>query len=286
MQRAGGSVRRGLFALLPIMLTVTLVACQEDSPTPAGSPASPSVTASPDQALPPASPTVAPRLLPNLRSLEASDIQVEATSEGRRLRFSASLANLGPGPMLVRPSGAVDCPRRQRGTVQVVRADGNGDGEFQPRRDPEALLLPAGCMLDHPAHDHWHFDAMAAYSLRLPQVSAPVVSRDKVSFCLRDNARVPGQPRVVRRSWFGDCVRNGPQGISPGWVDIYEADLDGQWLRLPDSINREVACLGLEADPLDLLAESVESDNAISVAIRVRGDDVRRAGSGAQRACR
>ena len=23
-------------------------------------------------------------------------------------------------------------------------------------------------MLDHPTHDHWHFDAMAAYTLTVP----------------------------------------------------------------------------------------------------------------------
>jgi hypothetical protein len=34
-----------------------------------------------------------------------------------------------------------------------------------------------------------------------------------------------------------------PQGISPGSVDVYKADLDGQWLRLPSSLDDEVVCL-------------------------------------------
>src|SRR5688572_10532816 len=52
-----------------------------------------------------------PTLLPNLRSLAATDLQVQRTADGRLLRFSASLANLGPGPLLVRPRPGRDgCP--------------------------------------------------------------------------------------------------------------------------------------------------------------------------------
>ena len=67
------------------------------------------------------------------------------------------------------------------------------------------------------------------------------------------------------------------QGISPGWVDVYGADLDGQWLRLPSRVDREVVCLDLTADPDDLISETDETDNGTSVAIRVVGAEVRRA---------
>ena len=132
-------------------------------------------------------------------------------------------------------------------------------------------------MLDHPTHDHWHFDAMAGYSLRLPGATVPLVSRDKVSFCLRDNIRVPDARVEQRREYFGDCRRNGPQGISPGWTDVYEYDLDGQSLTLPGFVNDATVCVDLEADPLDLLEETDEDDNATSIAIEVSGDEVRRA---------
>jgi hypothetical protein len=103
-----------------------------------------------------------------------------------------------------------------------------------------------------------------------------------VSFCLRDNRRVPGLPVVVRREHFGECERTGPQGISPGWVDVYPADLDGQWLRLPRDTEGEALCLDLEADPRGLIGETDETDNATSVAVRVKGTHVRRA---ARRLC-
>jgi hypothetical protein len=134
-------------------------------------------------------------------------------------------------------------------------------------------------MLRHPGHKHWHFDAMAAYSLRRPGTDRPLVGRDKVSFCLRDNRRVPGQRVVVRRQHFGECSRTTRQGISPGWVDVYKADLNGQWLRIPADVDDELLCLDLEADPRQRLAETNELDNATSVAIRINGTRVRRVNS-------
>jgi Lysyl oxidase len=93
-----------------------------------------------------------------------------------------------------------------------------------------AAKSATGCMLRHPDHKHWHFDAMASYSLRRAGSSRSLVSRDKVSFCLRDNYKVPGQRVVVPRRHFGRCSRSSQQGISSGWVDIYKADLSGQRL--------------------------------------------------------
>ena len=134
-------------------------------------------------------------------------------------------------------------------------------------------------MLDHPTHDHWHFDAIAAYTLTVSG-TATRVARDKVSFCLRDNEPAPDRARTVRRAYFGECSATSPQGISPGWVDVYRADLDGQWLRVPRGIDGRPACLTLEADPADLLLETDETDNATSIPIRIVGTRVRRLASG------
>ena len=237
----------------------------------------PSLTAAPSAS--PTSPPPAPLLLPNMRSLRPSDLDIEVVGNERRLRFAASLANLGPGPLLLLPQGGTSCPRGQHPAVQVLHRDGNADGAFQPARDRAHSQRDVGCMLRHPGHRHWHFDAMAGYSLRRPGTDIALVSRNKVSFCLRDNRRILGQRVVVRREHFGRCSRNSQQGISPGWVDIYKADLNGQWLRLPSSVNDEVICLDLRADPLGRLAETDETDNATSVAIRIDGTRVRRVNS-------
>ena len=235
----------------------------------------PSASPAPSRAATPA-PSAPALLLPNVRSLRPSDLSIEAVGNQRRLRFAASLANLGPGPLLLLPRGNADCPSGQHPAVQVLHRDGNGDGMFQRSQDATDRRREVGCMLRHPGHRHWHFDAMAAYSLRRPGTDTVLAARTKVSFCLRDNRRVPEMRVVVRREHFGRCSRNSRQGISPGWVDIYTADLDGQWLRLPRGVDDEVLCLDLEADPRGRLAETNESDNATSVAVRIDGDEARR----------
>jgi Lysyl oxidase len=214
-----------------------------------------------------------------MRSLSASDLHIEVVGSTRRLRFAASLANVGPGPLLLLPRGRGGCRTDQHEAVQVLHRDANRDGEFQRSRDREGGRRVTGCMLRHPGHKHWHFDAMAAYSLRHAGSSRVLVARNKVSFCLRDNLKVPGQRTVVPRRHFGRCSRNSQQGISPGWVDLYKADLSGQWLRLPGNVGSEVICLDLEADPLGRLVETDETDNATSVAFRVDGTRVRKVNS-------
>ena len=84
----------------------------------------------------------------------------------------------------------------------------------------------------------------------------------------------------MRRAHFGRCSRTGHQGISPGWIDVYTAKLSGQWLRLPSGSGPQLLCLDLAADPLRRIAETDETDNATSVAIRVSGNTVRRVDSG------
>jgi hypothetical protein len=95
----------------------------------------------------------------------------------RRLRFAASLANLGPGPLLLLPRGRTNCPAGQGPAIQVVHRDGNANGTFQRAADRPASRRDVGCMLRHPGHKHWHFDAMAAYSLRRPGTTEALVAR-------------------------------------------------------------------------------------------------------------
>ena len=272
--------------IVALTLGIVLVFVLEDRRAPAETSPAPSGAVSPPSTpVPSPTPTSSPTppspalLLPNMRSLRPSDLSIEAVGNERRLRFAASLANFGPGPLRVQPRGGERCPRGQHPARQVLYRDGNDDGRFQRTRDRVDRRLDAGCMLRHPGHRHWHFDAMAAYSLRRPGTDNLLVARNKVSFCLRDNQRIEGQRVVVRREHFGRCSRNSQQGISPGWVDIYKADLPGQWLRLPRSVDSEVICLDLVADPRGRLAETNETDNATSVAIRVDGTRVRRVDS-------
>ena len=215
----------------------------------------------------------APRLLrPDMFSLRARDLRMTFRNGFRVLRFSSMLANGGRGPMVVRPRPRGDCPPGHRLARQLISVDRNGDRHFQRGIDTREASRRAGCMVDHPTHHHWHFEGMAAYRLVDPAPRRHVVAgRPKVSFCLRDNQPIPGTRPRQRREYFGDCGRNLVQGISPGWVDLYDLTLPGQSLRLPRRMSDGVYCLVMRADPQDQLVESDETNNARARPIRVNG---------------
>jgi hypothetical protein len=268
-------VAGGIVSLVALLVATT-IAMTRTAPGPGRTPASAPETSaprSPTAAPPPAGPPV---LLPNMRSLGASDLRIESTAGGRLLRFAASLANLGPGPLTLLPRARGRCGPGQHAARQVVHVDRDRDGTFHRARDRRRTQRFSGCMLRHVGHDHWHFDAMASYTLRRPGASRPLADRNKVSFCLRDNVRAPGRRSTVRREHFGDCTASAPQGISPGWVDIYTWDLDGQSLPFPAGADGETVCLDLAADPRDLIEETTNTDNAAAVPLRIEGTTVRR----------
>jgi hypothetical protein len=218
-----------------------------------------------------------PLLRPDMFSLRARDVRMHGTRERRVLRFAAMLANGGRGPMLVRPRPRLQCPPGQRHARQLLYVDRNRDGRFQRRTETETRSRPAGCMLNHPTHSHWHFDAMAAYRLVDPSPRTRVVSgRPKVSFCLRDNAPIPGTSPRQRRAYYGECSRTRVQGISPGWYDLYSVFTPGQSIRIPRRMPNGLYCLVLKADPRDQLLELDEDNNASALPLRIRGMQVTR----------
>lgn len=104
-----------------------------------------------------------------------------------------------------------------------------------------------------PAHGHYHVVDFATYRL-LDRAGVVVVAAHKQAFCLRDSSRV--RPDAGRRR-FDDCV---VQGISPGWADVYPANLPCQWLDVTD-VAPGAYVLEVEVDPSRRYAEgSVEDD--------------------------
>lgn len=129
-------------------------------------------------------------------------------------------------------------------------------------------------MVDHPDHGHWHFDSMARYALSPVGSTTPVAENVKVSFCLRDNVVVPGDPSGQPQR-YGQCdSRLSVQGISPGWADVYTADLADQTLDLPDGLAAGAYCLHTEADPLRLLDEVDATNNATVITVQIDGTSV------------
>jgi hypothetical protein len=215
--------------------------------------------------------------LPDLIALPAARARVQVRSDGRFLRFESSLGNIGAGPIEVRPNRSVRCPAGQQHSTQVIYRDTNGNGRYNRRTDTLVGRHHAGCMVYHPAHRHWHFQASARYTLLDPSEDARVVvsARRKVSFCLRDTARVPDRYGTFAYGRaYGSCDRTRPQGISVGWVDVYQAWLPGQGLRLPKALKNGIYCLETTVDPLDRLLESDNMNNTSLRAVAIKGNRV------------
>lgn len=215
-------------------------------------------------------------LLPNLRVLKAADLHVVRTGSGRKLRFESGLANVGDGPIEVRPNRARECPAGEHHSSQIFYRDVNGNGRYDVDVDTRTARRSAGCMVFHPYHDHWHFEAAARYTLykaHRPRISK--VAQRKMSFCLRDSRRVPkhlGEFDHAER--YGACSRYSPQGISVGWVDVYQSFLAGQAIKLPRRMGEGLYCLHVEVDPADQLRETEDTDNTSMRAFSMNGDRI------------
>ena len=256
-------------ALLATSLTVGFSTSGDDATSETAGDPTPSPTPTPEAS---ESAPVDPRLLPNMRSLQPRNVSIERSGGRSSLRFDGTLANVGVGPLEVVPDKKKPCPPGQRHASQRIYQDGNEDGRFAVGVDRRKTRRPAGCLLFHPEHTHWHLDASARYALTVAEDDAVVVEQNKVSFCLRDNVRVPGVDAPARDgNGYGECARDRVQGISIGWADVYDASLPGQELELPRTMPDGVYCLRVEADPLDLILESVEDDNAVVRAITITG---------------
>jgi hypothetical protein len=219
----------------------------------------------------------APPLEPNLVALRARDVHVQRVEEGgRRIRFESGLGNVGRGPIEVRPNRARPCPRGQHHASQVMYRDEDGSGFYRRYVDTGVARRSAGCMVFHRYHDHWHFEAASRYTLfRRDRPDEVRVARRKMSFCLRDSRRVPASYGSFHHAErYGACSKYSPQGISIGWVDVYQSYLAGQAMRLPTNARDGLYCLEIKVDPKNQLVESDDEDNTSMRAFYLRGTEV------------
>jgi len=212
-------------------------------------------------------------LLPDLVTRRPGKIYLQLTERGKRfVRFSNEVVNVGRGPLELRPR-ADDCDgdgnlANDRTSYQRIYRDANGDGVFTRGVDAGFRTRRAGCSRYHPAHKHWHFEALAEYDLSPP---APLGPKRKVSSCVLDTRlRLPKVPGSPRHKVYGGCARNSVGGISIGWGDLYGAKVSGQELDVT-ALEDGVYCLVSRADPENRLAESNESNNTRATRIALAG---------------
>ncbi len=145
------------------------------------------------------------------------------------LRISFGTANIGAGAIIFRGLQ----PPNPDSSLNAVQRIMRSDGTWWER--------PAGVLAFHPEHGHIHLDDWAQYRLRefLPDgsVGQIVVEGQKTSFCVIDFFSYDlGLPNAAPIGVYNSCAPE-LQGISVGWIDIYEKSLPGQSIDITDIPN-------------------------------------------------
>ncbi len=207
--------------------------------------------------------------LPDLDQEAPWDLQI--TSRGPRdrreyrLGFGSAVRNIGDGPLII--SG-----RRKPATISTMTAD-----QLIQGADTRRAVGRLRYVHSHD-HEHWHLLGFERYELRPVGGGIGPVTDRKTGFCLGDRYRTdspalpaaPPAPRYTSRCGLGQPDRlHLVQGISVGYGDDYQANLEGQSLPLTGlAAGRYV--LVHRVNIRQRLHETDYSNNAASLLLRLR----------------
>lgn len=160
-------------------------------------------------------------LLPdiNTRSLDQVYTEINAETGKKLLRFSSANSNIGDGPLKI--INIFDPETDSTiATQRIYRLDGSFE-DFE-----------IGRFVFHNNHNHWHFENFSEYELftffENGDLNEKVASTGKTTFCIYDT--LPLSDKIPNKASIATYVKcdSDIQGISVGWIDIYEAKVLGQ----------------------------------------------------------
>ncbi|MFP5343062.1 MAG: lysyl oxidase family protein [Candidatus Limnocylindria bacterium] len=198
-------------------------------------------------------------VLPDLVTLPLTDVIVgtDERSGEEALRFTATIANVGPGTLSVEA-------RRESGSSDrwaVVQWFDEADG------DRTGVRTGANLVFGGHGHEHWHLRFGAAYRLSSVDGTDTIAEQTKAGYCFFDQVRLdpdvdgaPAGPVFDTRGCGGREMLSVTMGLSVGWTDPYQWYLEDQSVTmtgLPDGRYRLTAI----TDPDGWLRESDETNN-------------------------
>jgi hypothetical protein len=216
---------------------------------------------------------------------------------GRNLmRFQTGIGNMGQGPNILvsnnsgsPPAGSgitswINPDGSQNVLQQIYTYDPAGNGSFSFTR-----YRPAGKMVYHSTHGHFHLEGYAAYKLRtnVGGLPGPVALRadgteavgDKIGFCMINtdsSFTLPGGGSSSGLPGFNDIGQPSTacgftQGIHVGKGDTYSSIYDGQWVDVTGVPNGSYF-LEVTVDALNVIEESNESNNTVAVPVTLNAN--------------
>jgi hypothetical protein len=196
---------------------------------------------------------------PNLEAYPAFDLDVVGDGNGgQKLIFSALTWNSGGGPLELFAGDGIPSQTTQKVYQRKFKVDGT---------DPTEVM--AGEFEWHPAHAHFHFEDYARYTLQpLEAAGGSFRTGSKTTFCVIDTNRIdhrlPGASKKAVYKWCNDDI----QGMSVGWGDQYSSYLVGQEIDIT-GLDPGIYTLEIEADPMDRIRETNDSDNTSCVPLYI-----------------
>jgi hypothetical protein len=202
--------------------------------------------------------------LPDLRTAPPTNLYIERRGGTRLLRFANLVWNSGLGPLEL--TGRLN---PESGKTQVTQR------LYAPDESVQDVLV--GEFVFHITHAHWHVEDFARYELwALDSLGRPArmaASGSKLSYCLIDTDRMdPDNPFFPTSRQYMGCGRV-LQGMSPGWGDLYKADLDGQTIDI-SAVEDGVYALRSTANAGFWLLETNYTNNAATIYVSLSGNEV------------
>jgi hypothetical protein len=190
--------------------------------------------------------------LPDLEQVPPYEIRIAYREGHWYLGFATAARNVGAAALRIRGQ------RRPSGTMAASQLSEDGAEVLAPRVGTLRYVTTYG-------HGHWHFLGFMRYELRGIDVPGALLDH-KQGFCLAQAPFVDG--------W---CARGKPdittidEGISPGAIDIYEPNVEGQEIE----IDRHTAPGGRyvitsRLGQTGVLKETRTDNNAASTVIALR----------------
>jgi hypothetical protein len=204
-------------------------------------------------------------LLPDLAMGPITSVAVGSTPTGeQRLRFDASIVNVGEGPFMLRASR----PWFGDDSWNVEQWFEERNGGYSKAE------TPAGLIFGGDGHDHWHVRQVEVHQLET--LDGQVLgSLEKQGFCFFDtDAYRTSLPNALGKAHWGAVGCQGEfgnrvhMGLSVGWSDEYPWHLLDERIDVtlvPDGIYR----IRQIADPNHEFEESDEDNNETWVDVRL-----------------
>lgn len=211
-----------------------------------------------------------------------------------QLRFAASIANIGDGPLETIGKGEWYC-----GNTLVDSASKCADGAFPRQKLYQRVYKKKGDKIewydyeagtnyfdDQPGHNHFHVDGWVEFRLIKKQKKGLIEKKvvigksRKVSYCLFDSGICNndglcqvdsvnfGQNNLPNYGMgnYVDC-KSKKQGISVGGYDTYGMMYEGQYIQLPKGLKSGQYFLEIEIDPSRIYKEKKRSNNLFTMPV-------------------